>query len=231
MIVRFGLDQNFVTPRNTEIKSDLSIKREESNKFMKKRKVIISIIAVIATCCVILALSAVAIFLKNEETENPPSSTVQPTTSHDHIYENGKCKYCNLPQPASVGLEYTLSDDGTYYIISGIGTCTDSDIVIPSTYNDKPVVSIGDVSFGFCFSLTSVTIPNSVTSIGDYSFVGCTSLTSITLPESVTSIGNFAFQKCSGLRTIYYAGTRAQWDAIEKGSDWDPGTGDYTVVC
>ncbi|MBO5745452.1 MAG: leucine-rich repeat domain-containing protein, partial [Clostridia bacterium] len=171
---------------------------------MKKRKVIISIIAVIATCCVILALLAVAIFFKNEETENPPSSTVQPTTGHDHIYENGKCKYCNLPQPASLDLEYTLSDDGTYYIISGIGTCTDSDIVIPSTYNDKPVVSIGDVSFGFCFSLTSVTIPNSVTSIGDYSFVGCTSLTSITLPESVTSIGNFAFQKCSGLRTIYY---------------------------
>ncbi len=32
------------------------------------------------------------------------------------------------------GLEYTLSSDGTYYSVTGIGTCTDTDVVIPESY-------------------------------------------------------------------------------------------------
>ena len=39
-------------------------------------------------------------------------------------------------KPTSEGLEYTLSDDGTYYSVTAIGTCTDGSIVIPATYND-----------------------------------------------------------------------------------------------
>ena len=38
----------------------------------------------------------------------------------------------------SQNLRYTLSTDGTYYILSGIGTCADTDIVIPSEYEGKP---------------------------------------------------------------------------------------------
>lgn len=45
------------------------------------------------------------------------------------------------------GLEYTLSDDGESYSVTGIGTATDKDIVIPSTYNSKPVTSIGNSAF------------------------------------------------------------------------------------
>ena len=52
---------------------------------------------------------------------------------------------------------------------------------------------IGNHAFYDCFSLTSVTIPNSVTSIGDYAFYNCSSLTSVTIPNSVTSIGAYAF--------------------------------------
>ena len=42
----------------------------------------------------------------------------------------------------SEGLEMTLEGDA--YSVTGIGTCTDSQIVIPKAYNGKPVVSIGD---------------------------------------------------------------------------------------
>lgn len=59
----------------------------------------------------------------------------------------------------SVGLAYTLSSDGTYYTVTGIGECTDTDVVIPSTYNDLPVRAIGDNAFAYCSSLTSVDIP------------------------------------------------------------------------
>ena len=45
-------------------------------------------------------------------------------------------------------------------------------------------------------------IPNSVTSIGDLAFGGCVFLTSITLPNSVTSIGNNAFECCTSLTSL-----------------------------
>ena len=54
-----------------------------------------------------------------------------------------------------------------------------------------------------CYSLTSVTIPNSVTSIGHGAFYECSSLTSITIPDSVTSIGGYAFCHCSSLTSVY----------------------------
>jgi hypothetical protein len=61
------------------------------------------------------------------------------------------------------------------------------------------VTSIGDVAFGICSSLTTVTIPNSVTNIGNDAFVNCSNLTSLTIPDSVLSIGNGALSGCTGL--------------------------------
>ncbi|MBR1746692.1 MAG: leucine-rich repeat domain-containing protein, partial [Clostridia bacterium] len=85
--------------------------------------------------------------------------------------------------------------------------------------------------FSSCTSLTSITIPDSVTSIGWGAFRGCTGLTSVTIGNSVTSIRDGAFNDCTGLTSITFEGTKAQWNAIQKGSDWNDGTGDYTVHC
>lgn len=101
----------------------------------------------------------------------------------------------------SAGLEYTLNSDGQSYSVTGIGTCVDTEIVIPKVYNGLPVTSIGDKAFKECTSLTSVTIPNSVTSIGVNAFLK-TSLTSIIIPDSVTYIGNCAFANCDFLTYI-----------------------------
>ena len=86
-------------------------------------------------------------------------------------------------------------------------------------------------AFSYCSSLTSVTIGDSVTSIGNYAFSSCSGLTSITLPDSVTSIGREAFCRCSSLTSITFQGTKAQWNAISKGSYWNYNTGSYTVHC
>jgi hypothetical protein len=72
-----------------------------------------------------------------------------------------------------------------------------SSITIPNS-----VTSIGTEAFSDCYSLSSITIPNSVTSIDAYAFSSCYSLSSITIPNSVTSIGEGAFYYCHSLSSI-----------------------------
>jgi len=86
-------------------------------------------------------------------------------------------------------------------------TITDCDesavrITIPREINGKPVTRIGDWAFNSCYSLTSITIPDSVTSIGIGALYECESLTSITIPDSVTNIGESAFALCYNLTSI-----------------------------
>ncbi len=72
-----------------------------------------------------------------------------------------------------------------------------SSITIPDS-----VTSIGAYAFTICYSLSSITIPDSVTSIETYVFNNCYSLSSITIPNSVTSIGAYAFTTCYSLSSI-----------------------------
>ena len=92
--------------------------------------------------------------------------------------------------------------DGVFDYVK-ITACDQSvtEVEIPSKIKGLPV-TIGVNAFGYCTSLTSITIPNSVTSIGNYALEYCTSLTSITIPDSVASIGNGAFYYCDILESI-----------------------------
>ena len=62
-------------------------------------------------------------------------------------------------------------------------------------------------------------------------FNNCTSLTSITLSYSVSTIENYSINGCTNLTSIVYNGTKSQWNAIDKGSNWNTSTGNYTVYC
>ena len=104
----------------------------------------------------------------------------------------------------SKGLEYSLNNDGKSFSVVGIGTCTDTEIIIPSRYEGLPVTEIGYDAFWRCNSVTSIEIPNSVTSIGDWAFASCTSLTNIMIPDSIVDIGSCAFYGCSSLQYNEY---------------------------
>ena len=124
----------------------------------------------------------------------------------------------------SVGLTYSLNEDGASYTITGRGVCKDADIVIPSEYKGLPVTHIGTDAFWNDEIITSVVIPESITELGNYTFYApnlasvtilsnsittlpsrtfaYTKITSITLPESLKVIDRYAFQGCYYLETI-----------------------------
>ncbi len=99
-------------------------------------------------------------------------------------------------------------------------------IVIPDG-----VTSIGDSAFSNCSRLTSIEIPSNVTSIGDYAFSCCVLFTSIEIPSNVTSIGKYAFNYCRNLTSLTFLGTRAEWNNITKGENWNKDVPATEVVC
>ena len=111
----------------------------------------------------------------------------------------------------SEGLEYRYCDnwelDGIceynqFYFVEGIGTCTDTEIIIPSTYNDYPVKIIDLWAFKDCNFIESVIIPDSIVIIDEGAFLGCTSLKNVEIPESVIYISASVFANCPSLREI-----------------------------
>ena len=119
------------------------------------------------------------------------------TSALGHEWENCVCTRCGESQ-----LELTLSSDGEYYIVTGIGYFDGPDLIIPTTYNSLPIKEIGEKAFYNCDSLASIVISNSVANIGNQAFYDCDSLTSIEIPASVTSIGSYVFSGCSSLTSI-----------------------------
>ncbi|MBR5337709.1 MAG: Ig-like domain-containing protein [Lachnospiraceae bacterium] len=98
---------------------------------------------------------------------------------------------------------------------------------------------IGACAFSGCTGLTSISIPDSVKTMMDRAFDGCSGLTtakisfgmdvirwgtfrnctrleSIIIPAGVTAIKGYCFYGDTKLTDIYYGGTKAQWEAIEK---------------
>ena len=53
----------------------------------------------------------------------------------------------------------------------------------------------------------------------------------VVIPEGVTEIGKFAFRDCYSLTSVEFGGTRAQWEAIREGDDWQIGVPAKTVKC
>ena len=93
--------------------------------------------------------------------------------------------------------DYTILCDGTKMTTSSsaglFGQSSGANNDYCTRLRFAGVTSIGSYACYKCYSLTSITIPNSVTSIGDYAYYYCYSLMSVTIPKGVTSIGANAF--------------------------------------
>lgn len=108
----------------------------------------------------------------------------------------------NISDKASSGLDFTLNPDGNGYHVSGVGDCHDTNIIIPSKHNGKPVTGIAEWAFFGCKHMESVTIPACITYIDDWAFASCTSLRDVIVSEGLKYIGDWAFSDCSSLTSI-----------------------------
>ena len=92
-----------------------------------------------------------------------------------HILEDDMCSVCKYY--STNGFVYELNPDNATYTVKGLEADNDStQIVIPSTYQGKPVTSIDASAFKDCSDLISVSISPNIVSIGSYAFDGCDAL-------------------------------------------------------
>jgi hypothetical protein len=101
--------------------------------------------------------------------------------------------------PVQSQFSYTINN-GTITITGFSGPA--GSLIIPSTINGLPVTSIGVGAFRQCYSLTSVSIPDSVTNIGSSAFMNCANLTSATIPVNIVSISDSTFDDCYSLTNV-----------------------------
>jgi len=73
-------------------------------------------------------------------------------------------------------------------------------------------VSIGDESFAYCTSLSSINL-NNVVGIGAYAFHGCKSLQTLNFPKNIQYVDDHAFADCSGLTSIVVAEGNVYYDS------------------
>ena len=104
----------------------------------------------------------------------------------------------------SSGLQLELSDDMTYFIVAGIGTCMDVDLFIPNEYNGLPVKKIKEKAFKKNSGIQSVDLNENLREIENYAFQSCTNLKKIRFNESIEKVSSVAFESCSMLTEVYF---------------------------
>ena len=79
---------------------------------------------------------------------------------------------------------------------------------------------IGDSAFKMCYALEDIYIPEGVTKLGKCVFSFCIYLDFVVIPESVTDIAPLVFDG-SFLTTVYYKGSKPQWEAVAEKVELD----------
>lgn len=148
----------------------------------------------------------------------------------------------DLQEPSSYDPETgEITHGDSYYTIEGMGTCTDTDLVIPAEYNAGKVhrmhlagagmeafvraygerqgmseAEIEETISRLAMGVTNVAVQRIwfTTTMEEISIIGMNSLTEIVLEKGVE---HFFVIGCTKFKTLYYMGTAEDWKAVDKG--------------
>jgi len=144
---------------------------------------------------------------------------IEEAPTADHNFVDYVCTVCGeYDVTPDEYFMFFLRPDGTYAVTAKDKGDIPTVVVLPSTYNDKPVTEIDTYAFSGSQSLTKIIISNNINSIGSDAFYNCRKLTEVIIPNSVTSIGHFVFYDCGALSKVNYLGTIDEWAQIEFGT-------------
>ncbi len=140
---------------------------------------------------------------------------------NEHSYVDGRCSCGEIDfNHTQDGFTFSLINNDSEYMVEEYNG-TSSDVIVPSTYDNKPVTQIGENAFNKKTSIKSVAIAKSIEyiganafyfcsslekvkfekgsqlkEIGEYAFSGCSKLSYIQLPENIEDICDYAFRGC-----------------------------------
>jgi len=162
--------------------------------------------------------------------------TTDTLTAVGHNYASGICTVCGASEikpNASTGFTFIFEEApqlGTIAVISGIGECTDTELILPETTPDGTVVcAIAENAFANCDKITKVTIPVCYGYLARSAFDNCTSLEEIVFEGGYTYVNYILpyvlFKGCTSLKQI-----TVKEDATTENDTmlWDFLLGDYS---
>ena len=111
------------------------------------------------------------------------------------------------PQPEteeSLSYAYVDVDGITGWVVTGIGTVTSDEVVIPPYHYGEPVVAINSSAFENKLKIKRVILPDTIIKIMSDAFAGCRSLEYINLADCtrLNEIRKCAFSGCYSLKTV-----------------------------
>ena len=152
-------------------------------------------------------------YCKSCDIELTRVNKVSVAIGHNYSESTGYCQN-GCGDRISIGLAYSNNTDGTTCVVSGIGSCTDTEIIIPDEINGRKVVGIAYRAFYYNSQIESVVLSNTVEYIEEDAFCTCTNLKSVTFGTGIKRIEDSAFAGCKSLTNVYYRGTAAQWAKV-----------------
>lgn len=118
-------------------------------------------------------------------------------------------------QKTNGSTEFSFAESvGGTYIVSGVGACTDEEIIIPATYQGKPVVAVGTDAFSNNENIKKVILSENINRVDYAAFRNCDALVSVSVSASVKKIDQFAFADCNALKEVIFS-ENAKLEAID----------------
>ncbi|MBO5295776.1 MAG: leucine-rich repeat protein [Clostridia bacterium] len=141
-----------------------------------------------------LALTVALICISCIKKAPTPTPTITDSQGSADFPVQAETQPTETQVPQGNGLLFSSNGDGTC-VLSGIGSCTDACVVIP-TYapSGELVTAVAPMALYGCESMTALQIPASVTSIGSLAFADCKSLSYISVAAE-----NLAYRDVEGV--------------------------------
>ena len=101
----------------------------------------------------------------------------------------------------SEGLVFALNEDGESYQLTGY-TGSDATVLVPETFNNKPVTRINQTAFADNNKIYRVLLPDTIEKIDARAFQNCLSLRSMILPKNLKVLETETFINCDSLEFV-----------------------------